>query len=51
MKRTTTNATRPKWRAKGSPGDQLRRAADRAQVKAGCALEHPLVRALVELVR
>ena len=51
MKRTTPNTTRPKWRAARSPGDQLRRNADRAQLKAGRALENPLVRALVELVR
>lgn len=50
MKRETPPARRPKYHPKGSPGDQLRRAADRAQLKAGRALEYPLVRALVGMV-
>lgn len=49
MKRETPPATRPKYRRRGSPGDQLRRAADRAQLTAGRALSLPLVRALVAL--
>lgn len=46
MKRTAP-PKHPKWRNQRSPGDQLRRAADRAQLKAGRALEYPLVRALM----
>lgn len=44
MKREAPPARRPKYHPKGSPGDQLRRAADRAQLKAGRALKGPLIR-------
>jgi len=50
MKREAPPERRPKYQPKGSPGDQLRRAAHRAQLKAGRALEFPLVRALVGMV-
>ncbi|MCM3565195.1 hypothetical protein [Hydrogenophaga intermedia] len=45
MKRTTP-PKRPKWRVKGSPGDQLRRAAERNERRATRTLETQLAQAL-----